>query len=134
MPELSAQYHHATDFSLDTINCISGAKPFIRLIIPGLNDVAAHSQQEHPYFNLQIQGVPDALAKKLATTMGVDFESFPSSSQRQSRDLSKNFKGGKTIDIAMNAHYTADVLTDIERFVGAKGLSAGQRIRGLLQG
>ncbi len=35
MPELKQQYRQATDFSLQTINAIPGAKPFIRLIVPG---------------------------------------------------------------------------------------------------
>jgi hypothetical protein len=133
MPELAEQYHRATDFSLDTINRISGAKPFIRLIIPGLNDVPSHRGHEHPYFNLQVQGVPDPLAKKVAATMGVDFNTLIVSGFRQSRDLRKDFKGGKTLDIAMKASYTNDVFADIQNFVGARSLSAGQKIRGLLK-
>jgi len=126
MPELSQQYHRATDFSLRRINAIPGAKPFIRLIIPGLNDVASHPASDYPYFNLQIQGVPVRLAKRLATVMKTDLDSFPASGNRQSRDLSKDFKGGKTIDVAMNANYTAAVFAEIESYAGAKRLSAGK--------
>jgi hypothetical protein len=133
MPELSQQYHQATDFSLQTINAIPGAKPFIRLIIPGLNDVPSHPKAEYPYFNLQIQGVPGALAEKLAGTMGVEVGSFAESGDRQSRDLRAEFKGGKTIDLAMNAGYTAGAFAQIEDYAGGKRLSVGKKIRGLLK-
>ncbi len=133
MPELKQQYRQATDFSLQTINAIPGAKPFIRLIVPGLNDVPSQKVGEYPYFNLQIQGVPGPLAKKLATTMGVDVNSFAASGYRQSRDLSKDFKGGQTIDIALNANYTTAAFADIKNYVGAKRLSPGKRIRGFLK-
>ena len=133
MPELKEQYHKATDFSLDTINEIRGAKPFIRLIIPTLNDVPAHPRSDYPYFNLQIQGVPPPLAKILAASMGVGVDSFAVSGFRQSRDLSKDFRGGKTIDVAMNADYVPAVFAAIATYAGRRNLSAGQRIRGLLK-
>lgn len=133
MPELKEQYRRATDFALDTINEISGAKPFIRLIIPTLNDVPVHPPSEFPYFNLQIQGVPAPLAKNLAATMGVNVDSFAASGFRQSRDLSKDYRGGLTVDIAMNAGYVNAVLAAIEIYTGHKSLSAGQRLRGLLK-
>jgi hypothetical protein len=133
MPELKQQYHQATDFSLKTINAIPGAKPFIRLIVPGLNDVPWQKAGDYPYFNLQMQGVPGPLTKTLAATMGVDVDFFEASGDRQSRDLSKDFRGGKTIDIAMNADYTAAVFADIENYVGAKRLSPGNKIRGFLK-
>lgn len=134
MPELCQQYHQATDFSLQTINAIPGAKPFIRLIVPGLNNVPSHKYSEYPYFNLQVQGVPFSLARALAATMGTDVDSFAVSGFRQSRDLSRDYKGGKTIDIAMNADYTAAALQDFKNFVGAKSLSPAQKIRGFLKG
>jgi hypothetical protein len=132
MPELSQQYHQATSFALQTINAIPGAKPFIRLIIPGLNDVPSHAVGEYPYFNFQIQGVPGPLAKRLATTMRVNVNSFAASGNRQSRDLSKNFKGGRTVDIAMNANYVAAAFADIQEYVGAKGLLPDPKMRGVL--
>jgi hypothetical protein len=133
MPELNQQYHAATDFSLQTINTIPGAKPFIRLIIPSLNDVPMHRPSEYPYFNLQIQGVPGPLAKILAATMREHVDSFAASGDRQSRDLTKDFKGGKTIDIAMNANYTEAAFADIRTYAGTRQLSAGKKLRGLLK-
>lgn len=133
MPELNRQYHLATDFSLRTINAILGAKPFIHLIIPGLNDVPSHSQAEYPYFNLQIQGVPQPLARQLAATIGINSNLFAVSAPRPSRNLNRNFKGGKTVDIAMDKDYAAAAFADIENYVGAKRLTASERIRGLLK-
>jgi hypothetical protein len=133
MPELNGQYHRATDFSLQTINAIPGAKPFIRLIIPGMNDVPMHRQGDYPYFNLQVQGVPQDLAKTLAATMQVEVNEFQDSAARQSRDLTRDFKGGKTVDIAMNAPYTNGAFAEIENFVGRRQLSATQRLKGLLK-
>jgi hypothetical protein len=133
MPELKLQYHGATDFSLQTINAIPGAKPFIRLIIPGLNDVPWQKAGDYPYFNLQLQGTPVPLAGTLASTMGVDVDFFTASGDRQSRDLNKNFKGGWTINIAMNADYTAAAFADIKNYAGTRRLSAGKKIRGFLK-
>lgn len=70
MPELKQQYRQATDFSLQTINAIPGAKPFIRLIVPGLNDVPSQKVGDTPILICKSRVCPVRLPKSLQRPWG----------------------------------------------------------------
>jgi hypothetical protein len=108
---LKHECHNGVKFSLETINRIEGAKPFVQLEMP--DDI-----HQKPYFVLHIEGVPDALADALAPLLKKDGkEDFPRSDARGDRAGGGSFVGGRDVDIALNQEYTNPALDTIQAYV-----------------
>jgi hypothetical protein len=66
---------------------------------------------------LGLQGVPEELAKNLATILGKDPERLEDSIRRKSRDLSKTFRGGKDITIDLSKLESEKAIEAIRTFI-----------------
>lgn len=113
---LRSQFAMGTELSMESINKIRGAKPYLQLHLgKGFELDGDKPIIKPPYFKLKINGVPIPLAKELALIVGV--EELPNSPETTSRDHKQRFNGGKTLTIALDDPKMPAVKDKIERYV-----------------
>jgi hypothetical protein len=121
---LKHECHKGVQFSLEAVNRIEGAKPFVQLEMP-------EDQTQRPYFQLHIQGTPDPLAETLAKALGKSGkETFPISYERGDRARKGKFKGGRDVDIPLNQEVANQALAAIREYADR----VGSRVRQLPPG
>lgn len=113
---LRKQFALGTELSMESINKIPGAKPYVRLELGNGFELEDDKPViKPPHFEIRINGIPVPLARDLAQIMGVD--ELPNSPSTTSRDHTQKFKGGKSITIALDDPKMPEVKEKIERYV-----------------
>jgi hypothetical protein len=114
---LREQYGVGTSVSLE-LESIPSIKPFVNIVVSrGYEMVDQKPVITPPHFDLRLQGVPEELAKNLATILGTDPDGLEDSKSRTSRDLSKTLRGGKDITIDLSKPESDIAIEAIRTFI-----------------
>jgi hypothetical protein len=123
-PELAEQCYKGVLCSQEVINPIKGlttqnvieagaVKPYVKLNIPAREDAPSSGLAKPAYFTLQLDGVPESLAKDIKSEFGL---SYKESDERRSRDLKHSFAGGLTIEIPIKEPDFSRVIEKIKNY------------------
>lgn len=113
--ELQEQYGIGTSVA---VALPDGIKPFVNIAIPkGYEMIDGKPVITPPHFDLRLQGVPEELAKKIATIIGKNPYTLQDSKPRESRDLKKTFTGGKDITIDLSKPESSEAIKAIRMFL-----------------
>jgi hypothetical protein len=117
-PALKKQYEMATDAALNAINKIPGAKPFINFHFgKGMVEDGDNVRPDPHQFVLEVKGTPLELAREIYGGIAAILQD---SDERQSRDLSKTYAGGKDLLVDLADPSAASILQKIRDYAARK--------------